>query len=77
MNANKLFDAVIAELKLKNDAALCKRLVVNAPAISNMRASRLAVGAALMISIHEETGWPVKRIKALLADDTALTQVAA
>ncbi|MFZ6767812.1 hypothetical protein ACO0LM_12080 [Undibacterium sp. Di26W] len=60
---NALLDEIIQCLKLKNDAALSRRLAVNPPVISKIRAGVLPFGFVLIISAHEETGWPIADIK--------------
>ncbi len=63
---NALLDAMIAELKLKNDAALSRALDQAPPVISKIRHGRLPVGDTIIISLHELSDWPVKRIKEAL-----------
>lgn len=62
-----LFDALIKELRLKNDADLARKLGVKAPTISNMRAGRLKVGPSLILAIMENCHFPLPRIRRLLA----------
>ncbi|WP_428718551.1 hypothetical protein [Undibacterium curvum] len=63
--ANVMLDALIAEMRLKNDAALARRLEVAPPVISKLRHGTLSVGATLLISAHEESGISIKDLKAL------------
>jgi plasmid maintenance system antidote protein VapI len=56
LNPNRLMDAVIDKLQLKNDAALSHALEVAPPVISKIRHNRLPVGASLMVRIHEIAG---------------------
>ena len=65
---NKLVDAVIARLGLKNDAALCRALEVAPPVISKIRHRRLAVGASLLIRVHEVSELSIKELRALMGD---------
>ena len=65
---NKLLDALIEKLGLKNDAALSRALEVAPPVISKVRHRRLPVGASLLIRMHEETGMNVKELRALMGD---------
>ena len=55
-NQNRLMDAVIEKLRLKNDAALSHALEVAPPVISKIRHNRLPVGPSLMVRIHEIAG---------------------
>jgi len=68
---NKLLDALIEKLGLKNDAALSRALEVAPPVISKVRHRRLPVGASLLIRMHEETGMNVKELRALMGDQRA------
>lgn len=65
---NRLFDAVIDRLQLKNDAALCRVLEIQPPVISKIRHGRLPVGASILIRLHEETGLHVRELRNLMGD---------
>lgn len=65
-NPSLMLDAVISHLGVKNDAALCRALMVPAPVVSKIRNHRSAVSAALLLRIHEVTDLPVKALRALL-----------
>ena len=65
MKPHKLFDTIIAEFNLKNDAALCRLLEIDKGQISKLRNGRLAVNATHVLHIHDVTGWEIKRIKQL------------
>ncbi len=62
---NKLLDAVMAKLGLKNDAALSRALEVAPPVISKIRHGRLPVGATLLIRMHEITDIAIRELKAI------------
>lgn len=66
MSAAGLFETVKDALKLENDAALARRLGFDHSVISSQRSGRIPVSAPVIISIHEETGWPTKKIKAFI-----------
>lgn len=66
-NPNALFDTIIRESHLKNDAALAKSLSVAPPTISNMRRQRLQIGPSMILSILEHHHMPLARIRRLLA----------
>jgi len=68
MSANSLFDAIKQMRHLKTDVQLSKLLDVGPGAISKMRHEALEIGATIMVSIHEETGWPTKKIKSMIAE---------
>jgi len=60
----------VAKMRLmvgaKNDSALSRVLGVTRPVISKIKHGNLSVGAALIVSLHEETGMGTKEIKAIL-----------
>ena len=64
-----LLDAIIKYLGIRNDAALSRRLEVAPPIISKIRRRKLPIGAALLIRIHEETGWTIKEIRLKMGDN--------
>lgn len=68
LDPGHLLDSVIAKLKLKNDAALAKVLEVAPPVISKIRHYALPIGATILISMHEETGWSIAELRALMND---------
>lgn len=72
----KLFDEVIKQLKLRNDAQLARMLEVAPPVISKMRHKRLPVGASMIIRIHECTLLSVREIRDLMGDQRAKYRVA-
>lgn len=62
---NKLLNAVIAKLGLKNDAALSRALEVAPPVISKIRHGRLPIGASLLIRAHEISDIAIRELKAI------------
>ena len=52
---NKLLDTLIEKLNLKNDAELCRVLEVQPPIISKIRHGKLAVGATILLRMHEKS----------------------
>lgn len=65
---NKLLNALIDRLNLKNDAALSRALNVAPPVISKIRHARLPVGASMLIRMHEETGLSIRELRDLMGD---------
>ncbi|WP_211460512.1 hypothetical protein [Collimonas silvisoli] len=63
-----LLDALIEKLRLKNDAALCRRLGIRQSIISKIRHRRLPVGASILIRMHEESELTIAELRALLGD---------
>lgn len=64
---NPLLDAVAAQLKVTSDRALSRALEFGAPAISRVRSGKRPVSDAMLISMHEETGWSIAELKSYLA----------
>lgn len=65
---NRLLDALIERLNLKNDAALSRALEVAPPVISKIRHARLPVGASMLIRMHEESGLSIRELRGLMGD---------
>ena len=63
--ASPLFDHVLKEFHIKNDAALSRLLDVKPPVLSKMRHSQLSVGTTIMVNTHELTGMTMKAIRLL------------
>lgn len=72
---NRLLDALIERLQLKNDAALCRALDIAPPVISKIRHRRLPVGAALLIRMHEVTGLSIRELRNLMGDRRAKVRI--
>ena len=69
VEANRLLDAVINILKLKNDAALSRAIGVAPPVVSRIRHGKLTVGHMMIARIHEATGLPVSDLRMLIEND--------
>ena len=65
-NPDRLLDAIIAKLKLKNDAALSRALEVAPPVISKIRHRTLPVGATILLRMHEVSDFSIRELKALM-----------
>lgn len=74
---NSLLDAVIEKLGLKNDAALSRTLEVAPPVISKIRHHKLAVGASLLIRMHEVTEFSIKELRELMGDQRGKFRICA
>ena len=68
---NRLLDALIEKLSLKNDAALSRILEVAPPVISKIRHRRLPVGASLLIRMHEVSDLSIQELRTLMGDRRA------
>ena len=71
--SGKLFDALKKHYDLKSDADLARWLDIFAPSptISRIRHGWLDVSDALIIAIHERSGWSIKKIKKLIGGNNA------
>jgi plasmid maintenance system antidote protein VapI len=67
-NPNRLLDALIEQLNLKNDAALARTLEVAPPMISKIRHHALPVGGAMLIRMHEISDLTIAELRMLMGD---------
>ena len=65
--ANILLDTLIEKMGLKNDAELCRVLEVQPPIISKIRHRKLAVGATILLRMHEKSDLSIRELKELAA----------
>jgi len=65
---NRLLDALLEKMSLKNDAALSRMLEVAPPVISKIRHRRLPIGASLLIRMHETTEMSIRELRDLMGD---------
>ena len=63
---NKVLDAIIEKLNLKNDAALSSALEVAPPVISKIRHRTLPIGATILLRMHEVSEFSIRELKALM-----------
>lgn len=66
--SGQLFDKIIADKQLKNDAELCRIIDIPPPVLSRIRAGKQNVSSSMILSVHEVLGYSVKEIRALLAE---------
>lgn len=64
----RMLDSLHDLLNVKNDRQLAARLGVEAAQICKIRKRRTPVSAALLISMHEETGLGLRQLRALMGD---------
>ena len=65
---DRLLEALIDRLNLKNDAALSRALAVSPPVISKIRHRRLPVTGSLLIRMHEVTDLSIQELRQLMGD---------
>lgn len=65
---NHLIDTLSANLRIKNDAALCRMLEVSPPVISRIRTGSLPVSGSILLRMHEVSGLSIKDLRFLLGD---------
>jgi hypothetical protein len=70
-NPNHLIDTLSANLRMKNDAALCRVLEVSAPVISRIRTGSLPISGSILLRMHEVSGLSIKDLRFLLGDRRA------
>ena len=63
---NRVLDAIIARLRLKNDAALSRVLEVAPPVISKIRHNTLPIGATILLRMHEISDYSIRELRALM-----------
>ncbi len=63
---NKVLDAIIEKLNLKNDAALSRALEVAPPVISKIRHRTLPIGATILLRMHEVSEFSIRELKSLM-----------
>jgi hypothetical protein len=71
-NPDKVLDAIIAKLNLKNDAALSRALEVAPPVISKIRHRTLPIGATILLRMHEVSDFSIRELKALMGNPSNL-----
>ncbi|MEW6021628.1 MAG: hypothetical protein AB1807_05760 [Pseudomonadota bacterium] len=63
---NRVLDAIITKLQLKNDAALSRALEVAPPVISKIRHNTLPIGATILLRMHEISDFSIRELRALM-----------
>lgn len=63
---NRVLDAIIEKLNLKNDAALSRALKVAPPVISKIRHRTLPIGATILLRMHEVSEFSIRELKGLM-----------
>lgn len=62
----KLLDTMHERLQLKNDAALARLLQLPPPVISKLRLRQASITAAILIRMHDITGWSISDMRSLM-----------
>lgn len=65
---NQLLDELMAQFKLKNDAALSRVLEVAPPVISKIRHRRVPVSASLLLRMHEMSALSIRDLRNIMGD---------
>lgn len=76
-NPNKVLDAIMEKLQLKNDAQLSRALEVAPPVISKIRHYTLPIGATILLRMHEVSDISIRELRALMSSKDEDTQEAA
>lgn len=70
-NPSRLLYTIIENLRLKNDAQLCRLLGVAPPVESKIRHGRMPVGGSMLIRMHEAIGLSLRDLRYLMGDRRA------
>jgi hypothetical protein len=65
---NQLLNTFMMRLRLRNDAALSRKLEVDPAIISKVRHRRIPLGASVLIRMHEESGLSIRDLRTLMGD---------
>ena len=60
---HKLFDTLIDEFQLKNDAGLARFLGMTPAPIYDTRQYDEALSAGMILRIYDKTGWSIEKIR--------------
>lgn len=60
---HKLFDALIDEFQLKNDAGVARFLGMTPAPIYDVRQYDEALSAGMILRIYDKTGWSIEKIR--------------
>lgn len=74
---NRVLDAIMEKLNLKNDAALSRALEVAPPVISKIRHRTLPIGATILLRMHEVSEFSIRELKSLMGVQIAPMNIAA
>lgn len=64
----RLLDTLIDTLRLKNDAALARELGVTPAVISRIRHKKMAIGATILLTMHEVSFLGIRDLRSLMGD---------
>ncbi|MYM73977.1 hypothetical protein GTP56_17475 [Duganella sp. FT134W] len=70
----RLLAALRNRLAVNSDAALARALGVEPATISKIRHQRLAVGATMLLRMHEVSALDIEELRALMGDRRARTR---
>jgi len=76
-NPNRVLDAIMEKMGLKNDAQLSRALEVAPPVISKIRHYSLPIGATILLRMHEVSDISIRELRALMSTKDDDTQQAA
>ncbi|HEU4372846.1 MAG TPA: hypothetical protein VFS02_05115 [Telluria sp.] len=71
-NPDNVLDAIIAKLRLKNDAALSRVLQVAPPVISKIRHRTLPIGATILLRMHDVSDFSIRELRALMGTPSGM-----
>lgn len=65
---NRLLNAMLAQLKLRSDAALARALQVPAVMVNKVRRREIPVTPELLIRMEELSGWSARTLRDVMGD---------
>ncbi len=65
---NRLLDALREQLDVTSDVALARLLEIPPPVLSKIRHNKLAVGASVLLRMHDLTGISIRDLRYLMGD---------
>lgn len=72
---DKLLDAMHARLGLKNDAAVARLLELPPAVVSKLRRRQASITAAILVRMHDITGWSISDLRALQGLQSQFTSI--
>ena len=71
----RLLDTMLDRFQFKNDAALARALELPPSVVSKLRRKQASITAAILVRMHDITGWAVADIRALMGTKSQFTSL--
>ena len=66
MNANKLFDHIKTQYRIKSDAALAYKLGITPQVLCRVRSGDMKLSAAVILAVYDATEMSIEQIRELI-----------